>query len=994
MRRRALALIVVLGILGVLGILATCFITLSRLERQASQRRIHQTQALLLARSGIEDALARMHAGQDAVVPGNAYQGEDWDGNGQLSVFEADQEIFRRTGAGTAPDTSTCPVEQAMRPSFFVRVPGADNPDTRSVDGRQRGRSGTLSTDGILSYGLKVEDESGKLCVNGGFLDARDRDLDGVMDFRDPDVPGRGWNGQLTRILGNLGRRLGLPTLGNDLMTRRPEGGYRNLAEVQAAAGTSADLSPYLSLAAWVDTRVIRPNARTLPYTHFTVKKGFSDLKKARGPLVLEEGGRPPVNLNAASKPVLGALLEGIHGEANSRMLHFSPVVYAVTAASTDRIVDALVTAREAAPFGTWPQFEAWVDSLVPTCLSDTFDPAVYWVQAGNLGAADLIKANFNPNTMLAKQMPDEVSWRWMDKSDLLAWSTEGSLGPTGDFRIGTLGRVLSPEGALLASAGASVTVRAFDLLRQTTQGDFVAGRSPDAGDTSYLSLANASPSPPFPPQRTTGAGASWNIWNPGQGLAVTTYPCPMTALPDSAADFDGSVGLATVEFPETDPPYPGTSLRFLHHFDDGWTADRSSVPGGTALLPGPPGAGEMLPDAADSVWPSSALVEPNTLCPDGIHLQPGRSPSYSAWSLPQDTDPDSDHGVILFWTKRFTGEYGGGYTDFFCVRSQMKLNYAVPPVLMPATQVLAVGGSTAMGNLLESWAAPDGSPPPPGFITSDHNHERGMSQKFEREAGYVLTPCMRWNLVAALHDNDEILGREVYTSVMGLYSGAVGEYAAGWPYHTATGEKLVQDPAQTFTLGASDSLGSRTGFRANAIMDEFAILDLGDDAGTARGNLDLWARERFSDGRYYKGDDGTFLSTEIRPSGGAPFRMLSASWTERLPTQERLESVHLTNEIVDRTFPRLKDARLSRARLEVALLEGAGTLTSPELQALDRPGGTALGRNLQGFRYRVRFVCQVPDPWDDPVLETPFLDDITFAWQPASGPRILAWER
>jgi hypothetical protein len=33
------------------------------------------------------------------------------------------------------------------------------------------------------------------------------------------------------------------------------------------------------------------------------------------------------------------------------------------------------------------------------------------------------------------------------------------------------------------------------------------------------------------------------------------------------------------------------------------------------------------------------------------------------------------------------------------------------------------------------------------------------------------------------------------------------------------------------------------------------------------------------------------------------------------------------------------------------------------------------------------------PDPLNQPVLETPWFDDITFAWQPLSGPRVLSWE-
>ena len=56
-------------------------------------------------------------------------------------------------------------------------------------------------------------------------------------------------------------------------------------------------------------------------------------------------------------------------------------------------------------------------------------------------------------------------------------------------------------------------------------------------------------------------------------------------------------------------------------------------------------------------------------------------------------------------------------------------------------------------------------------------------------------------------------------------------------------------------------------------------------------------------------------------------------------------------------------------------------------MQALSQ--GASIGLALPGFRYRVGFVNPPADPGLG-ILETPFLDDITFAWQPLSGPRIL----
>ncbi len=879
-----LALVVVVGVLGVSVILAVCFVTLARLERRASQQRIHATQALLLARSGIEDALARIAQGQDPSLmsPGGPGRG---------------------------------------LPGFFA-------------EGRD--------------YAVRVVDESGKLCVNGG-------------------IPGadttRGWNGQLRRILGNLGRRLGLPNLGEDLMTRRPAEGYRSMAEVQAAAGTMVDLSPHLCLAAWTDLKVIRPNATPLSY------EAVNDLKKARGSLGLEEGGRPPVNLNAAPKALLAALAEGLRGASCRRISGPAPET-AVTSAAADAFADALLISRNAVPFESWPAFEIFVDSLVPTVLP------------GDVVDADVIKANFNPNTMLSKQMPDEIAWRFVDKSDLKVWSTEGSLGPTGHFRISAAGRVTDPAGRLLASAERSVSMRAFELLRHTTQRDFVGDRRPDAGGTSYLSLASAAPVPPSPPERTTGASATWNTWGLGRGLAVITYPCPMTALPSNAADFDGSVGLASTELVPEGPSYPGSSLRFLQHFDDGWTADLAVAGGSLRNVDGRPTTEPTFQDDPGvSVWPS-APVEPNTLHPDGAYLQLGRSPSYFADNLPVDADPTSDHGAICFWTKRDLCKNPKTFTEFSFCKYKDNLLMTSPPRIIHGTQILAVGAQHAAATLglhIESWS-----------WDSDHEHELGVSQVVQRPQ---YAPDMRWHFLAACYDDDDLEEEDsVWVSAMGLYTGRIFAYGHN-PFDPQTGEKLIEGRNRVFTLGTTGTLGNRPSILADSVMDEFAILDFGDRATEVKPRFEEWATLRFREGRYYKGDDGTFLSTEIRPAASAPCRILRAFWTGRLPSHPRPECLAPGEHAIPPVIaPRLLDARLSRARLEVSLLDASGTLTGPVLQTLERSGGTVLDWTLPSFRYRVRFICQVPDPRNDPVLETPFLDDITFAWQPLSGPRILDW--
>src|SRR3989338_541882 len=98
---------------------------MARLERRASEQRINATRALFLARSVLEDGMARLAAGQDPAAAGSRYAGEDWDASGILDGVEGGQEVFR-TGI---LDTDNCPARHALRPSFFARsasVMGAD----------------------------------------------------------------------------------------------------------------------------------------------------------------------------------------------------------------------------------------------------------------------------------------------------------------------------------------------------------------------------------------------------------------------------------------------------------------------------------------------------------------------------------------------------------------------------------------------------------------------------------------------------------------------------------------------------------------------------------------------------------------------------------------------------------------------------------------------------------------------------------------------------
>lgn len=419
MRSRApgLALLLVVGVLGVLGALAASFVSLAQMERRAARQRLHATRALLLARAGLEDALARLESGQDPLRAPVRYAGEDWDADGVQSQFERQQEILRPS----ALDTWGCPVRHALRPSFFVSD-GGGLPRYLPVQGVMRGYSGSLEGEGV--YSLKVEARGG-FHVNGG----------------NPAYPAAdGYNAVLRRILGTLCEALdredGTPGNGPvseadgfNLIDARPAGGWQNLEQIRVVAlGGSATkleaLRDYLILDAWVDRKVIRPNATAaLKDVDF---KTWADIRlgalteggaPTRGAPGFEElggrvVGRAPVSLAWARsrRPALIALVAGLEGLyldpstgccllGGDLIGTLRPAALSLNWANgTDEcreIADQILSATS--ELAAWQQWSAFCDALTITGTSG--DP----LQAKR----DLLKANFNPNTALNKFNPD-----------------------------------------------------------------------------------------------------------------------------------------------------------------------------------------------------------------------------------------------------------------------------------------------------------------------------------------------------------------------------------------------------------------------------------------------------------------------------------------------------------------------------------------------------------------------------------------------------------
>jgi hypothetical protein len=264
MRRDGIALILVAGVLSLLAVLAAAFITLVQLERKAARQRLYTTKARLLARSGFEDALARLGDGQAPEASSNRYRGEDRNDDGVVNAGpEEEGQVYRPSPAGTPADTDACPVRQALRPSFSRRHPsdldaqGHPAPASIRVEGRERGYSGILGPAATPreTHALKVEDLNGRIHVNDGDLSAANAQ----------DAANDGPNGFLRRLLDNLERVVtgtnASPGRGAQVLAARPAGGYRKLSDLKPVLGQARfdQVSPHLTAQAWVDPKVLKP---------------------------------------------------------------------------------------------------------------------------------------------------------------------------------------------------------------------------------------------------------------------------------------------------------------------------------------------------------------------------------------------------------------------------------------------------------------------------------------------------------------------------------------------------------------------------------------------------------------------------------------------------------------------------------------------------------------------------------------------------------------
>ena len=164
--------------------------------------------------------------------------------------------------------------------------------------------------------------------------------------------------------------------------------------------------------------------------------------------------------------------------------------------------------------------------------------PSAFQKQQATKAAADVLKANFNPNLHLNELNPDENLFTLVDKTDLFVNSTEFCFLPTGYFRVDSVGRVVRPkdlaadaflstDNELVAQAKVTSVVQLYNVHRETSQHQFYPGQ---------LSIISGVPD--------TNSGLSLEIGpEPDNGV----FPGNLGAPGDPNNEWDGYIALPTV---------------------------------------------------------------------------------------------------------------------------------------------------------------------------------------------------------------------------------------------------------------------------------------------------------------------------------------------------------------------------------------------------------------------------------------------------------------
>ncbi|MBI3096941.1 MAG: hypothetical protein HYY93_01650 [Planctomycetes bacterium] len=235
-------------------------------------------------------------------------------------------------------------------------------------------------------------------------------------------------------------------------------------------------------------------------------------------------------------------------------------------------------------PFRTYTEWYKFLDFLA-TQPGSPFDPN----PNRRLAQINILKANANPNSHINKFNFDEymgARFGDVDKADLDTWSTEFSFRAHGYYEVDSVGRVLenkgtanSPALVVVAEQKVSTLIHVYDLVKHSTQRQFLDRRLSTLNVQTYPEQVN-------PSNNTAGDPQLW----------LTQY----------GAEWDGYLGVATTDY-GGGPPLPPSNYLYAHYTSSFGPNVFGTAEEGRSLIDG-----TGLPNA-------STLGPQSELFPDGL---------------------------------------------------------------------------------------------------------------------------------------------------------------------------------------------------------------------------------------------------------------------------------------------------------------------------------------------------------------------------------------
>lgn len=1010
-----MALVLVLGTLALLAVLASALVVLTGLERKAAAQRAASSRAILLARSGLEEVLGRIGAGQD-MEEVTLERGSPVDCRIEV---RGENGIDVNGGDVIGPGAHVGTYDVTLR-----RILG----HLAEALGRSR-QEGTDLVDRRPSGGWKDLDA----VVRGlGWSPADQAAWEPYLAFEP-------WR-DLKVIRPNLDPSWSPPewTSTTDLTGVPTAGGIADFASGRRDPSSDSTIPPPRGIGPlWAGKRALNPHTASCA----------PDFERDRfGHIV----GRAPVNLNWAIQhpAALRALLRDLGGvwrsmeQASGNGYNaggYLAALFTIRIPSAvdglpglDALVDAFrggaaFTATERNLFPDWdgtPRFDSWEEfrrfvdfRIAPAFTTAPATVTAQWMRTeeAKLALRDLLKAHFNPNSGLVKGNPGESMALRLDKSDLTAYSTEFCF-RTPVLRVSSEGRVRTPDGRLLArhTCRSRITLH---QVRLTTQSEFCAG------DLGVLSVAGDEARLRLPGEAgfidaAVGQDPASGAARGGRGQALQTYPEPQWAgggCPPPAV-WDGSLQLATLELGRV----PG--LTFLASWDDGLDADLAagSATCITDVATGTPGASIL---GRGSPLPSGAVVNP--LRPDGCYAEALRAVGYEA---PRNLG-DGLSGLMSVWVKPSYGLVRGPSAylrDIVLVHLSRYEGSHGPDPWDPRhfstvpfgnnTQSFALGlrrrerGLGYAGFIVESRGE-DGDTGLEGGPLFGWAEWNDVDRRSVWSANRWTLLTVQWDLrgsdpstYATLVVNhaphrSAAVPRKDYGYMAGGYTVDGGGPDPEMNRLTRNAYRGWREPdcgtsgPPRFYLGRRGGTPALLSGEADATFDELACLTRTTDMGEAA----LLADARWSAGRYYKEDRGASGGPEWQ---SAPLRLPEGSLAVRLDWTLILPRVPAVQAIAPDYFP-----PANRVFFGTGANAMAGETADAEVRLLEpgsevrmsRPGGVSLrvsGDCRLGANLRPRLGDNVA-PWsklDAPLIESPVLDDLTLTYLPPGGPVLSVW--